>query len=84
MDPLFQLAFLLYVWWFQVNWLVAYPFGGIGEDLPESLEHSHVGASARHPPPDRGPLCRVCRWADRGSGIDVEGAEYESRSRILA
>jgi hypothetical protein len=38
MDPLFQLAFLLYVWWFQVNWLVAYPVGGLGEDLPGSIE----------------------------------------------
>ena len=38
MDPLFQLSFLLFVWWFQVNWLVAYPVGGLGEDLPDSLE----------------------------------------------
>ena len=38
MDPLFQLGFLLYVWWFQVNWLVAVPYGGIGEELPQSLE----------------------------------------------
>jgi hypothetical protein len=37
-DPLFQLSFLLTVWWFHVNWLVAYPVGGLGEDLPESLE----------------------------------------------
>jgi hypothetical protein len=38
MDPLFQLSFLLFVWWFQINWLVAYPVGGLGEDLPDSLE----------------------------------------------
>jgi hypothetical protein len=37
-DPLFQLSFLLTVWWFHVNWLVAYPVGGLGEELPESLE----------------------------------------------
>jgi hypothetical protein len=38
LDPLFQLAYLLFVWWFNVNWLVAYPFEGIGEDLPEAFE----------------------------------------------
>jgi hypothetical protein len=36
-DPLLQLSFLLYVWWFEVNWLVAYPFQGMGEDLPASF-----------------------------------------------
>jgi hypothetical protein len=37
LDPLFQLSSLLTIWWFHVNWLVAYPVGGLGEDLPESL-----------------------------------------------
>ena len=36
-DPVIQLALLLAVWWFQVNWLVAYPVGGIGEFLPDSF-----------------------------------------------
>ena len=38
MDALFQLAYLLYVWWFQVNWLVAYPVGGLGDALPGDIE----------------------------------------------
>jgi len=37
-DPLFQLSLLLSVWWFEVNWLVAFPFGGIGEYLPDPFE----------------------------------------------
>jgi hypothetical protein len=37
-DPLFQLSFLLFTWWFNVNWLVAFPVRGIGEDLPDSFE----------------------------------------------
>ena len=36
-DPLLQLAFLLTVWWYEVNWLVAYPFEGMGEELPPSF-----------------------------------------------
>ncbi|MGE0127016.1 MAG: hypothetical protein AB7U82_02835 [Blastocatellales bacterium] len=33
-DPLLQTAFLLAVWWRRVNWLVAYPFEGMGDALP--------------------------------------------------
>ena len=39
-DPVFQLSLLLSVWWFEVNWLIAFPFGGIGEDLPDSFERT--------------------------------------------
>jgi hypothetical protein len=34
MHPLLQTSFLLTVWWYEVNWLVAYPFQGMGEALP--------------------------------------------------
>ncbi|MDY7076859.1 MAG: hypothetical protein SXV54_08020 [Chloroflexota bacterium] len=27
--PLLQVSFLLTVWWYEVNWLVAYPFEGM-------------------------------------------------------
>jgi len=30
---LFQVSFLLSVWWHRVNWLVPYPFTGMGEAL---------------------------------------------------
>jgi hypothetical protein len=30
-----QLPYLLTVWWYQVNWLIAYPFTGMGEALPQ-------------------------------------------------
>jgi len=32
--PLIQLWYLLATWWLRVNWLVAYPFEGMGESLP--------------------------------------------------
>ncbi len=32
--PLLQVSFLLTVWWYEVNWLVAYPFEGMGDALP--------------------------------------------------
>ncbi len=33
-EPLLQTAFLLSIWWFKVNWLIAYPFSGMGKALP--------------------------------------------------
>ena len=36
--PLLQVAFLLTVWWYDVNWLVAYPFEGMGDALPSLFE----------------------------------------------
>jgi hypothetical protein len=36
-DPFSQVAFLLSTWWHRVNWLVAYPYGGMGDSLPPDL-----------------------------------------------
>ena len=33
-DPFTQTAFLLATWWSRVNWLVAYPYEGMGDHLP--------------------------------------------------
>jgi hypothetical protein len=33
-DPLLQTSSLLTVWWYQVNWLIAYPYEGMGDALP--------------------------------------------------
>jgi hypothetical protein len=37
-NPLIQVWALLAVWWKQVNWLIAYPFEGMGEDLPPHFQ----------------------------------------------
>jgi hypothetical protein len=33
-DPFTQTLFLLATWWYRVNWLVAYPYEGMGDHLP--------------------------------------------------
>ncbi|NOX89809.1 MAG: hypothetical protein GXO77_12360 [Calditrichaeota bacterium] len=33
-DPLMQVSYLLTIWWYEINWLVAYPFKGMGDELP--------------------------------------------------
>jgi hypothetical protein len=37
-SPPFQVWILFTVWWERVNWLIAYPFGGMGESLPPRFE----------------------------------------------
>jgi len=34
LDPRLHVAFLLAVWWYRVNWIVAFPYMGIGDALP--------------------------------------------------
>ena len=33
-DPMLQVLFLLAVWWYKVNWIVAFPMVGMGAELP--------------------------------------------------
>ncbi len=35
--PLAQTLFLISTWWYRVNWLVAYPYTGMGDRLPPLL-----------------------------------------------
>lgn len=42
--PKLQVVWMLTVWWYRVNWLVAYPFEGMGDDLPPTF-HLSVLAS---------------------------------------
>ena len=37
-SPLAQVWMLFATWWGRINWLIAYPFGGIGESLPPRFE----------------------------------------------
>lgn len=34
LEPLLQVPLLLSVWWFKVNWVIAYPYTGMGKGLP--------------------------------------------------
>lgn len=43
--PPVQIWFMLTFWWKQVNWVIAYPFEGMGEGLPpgfESITRAHL------------------------------------------
>jgi hypothetical protein len=37
-SPPLQVWILFTIWWKRVNWLIAYPFGGMGESLPPRFE----------------------------------------------
>jgi len=52
-DPMLQVSFLLAVWWYKVNWIVAFPVVGMGMELPlffqavtlDSLRALPIGSS---------------------------------------
>lgn len=37
-DPLDQVFYLFVIWWERVNWLIAYPYAGMGDDLPHNFQ----------------------------------------------
>jgi hypothetical protein len=42
--PMVQVPVLLAVWWYRVNWLVAYPVVGLGDRLPYSFSQDALAA----------------------------------------
>jgi len=39
-EPTEQVCHLLATWWFRVNWLIAFPFAGMGQALPPGLNRT--------------------------------------------
>lgn len=60
--PLLQVPFLLMVWWYDVNWLIAYPFEGMGDELPSSFELDTLTYLCSYPV---GAFVRFEQFADR-------------------
>ena len=59
--PILQLPFLLAVWWYRVNWVVAYPYTGMGDALPYGFSRITL-ASLRALPV--GPDVSINEFAD--------------------
>ena len=60
--PLLQVHFLLMVWWYDVNWLVAYPHEGVGDELPPSFELDTLAYLRSYPV---GAFVRFEQFADQ-------------------
>ena len=52
-EPLLQIMSLLAVWWYAVNWLIAFPFQGMGEALPPDFEQATLARLRALPPETR-------------------------------
>ena len=48
LGPLFQTSVLLSIWWYGVNWLVAYPSTGMGDNLPRDFEQVTLSCLRSH------------------------------------
>ena len=81
--PLFQVSWMLSVWWYCVNWLVAYPFEGMGDDLPP-LFHLSVLASLKALPV--GTWHSFIKFADQvigQTGLTWTAQESSSATMLL-
>ena len=37
--PLLQVFYIFSVWWYETNWLIAYPYAGMGDALPNNFKN---------------------------------------------
>jgi hypothetical protein len=70
-DPLSQVLFLLSTWWYRVNWLIAYPFQGMGDSLPPFFSALTL-ASLRRLPVKK----RIAAGAFADSLIEAAGLKW--------
>jgi hypothetical protein len=81
--PRLQVAWMLTVWWYRVNWLVAYPLEGMGDDLPP-LFHLAVLASLQALP--AGTWHSFVKFADHvisRTGLTWTALESSSATLLL-
>jgi len=48
--PMFQASWMLAMWWYRVNWLIAFPYTGMGEALPPLFNLSVLASLQALPP----------------------------------
>ena len=86
-DPFFQLTSLLAIWWYQVNWLVAYPYQGMGEALPPTFTQATLARLRALPVKTRVPFEEFADGLIKQTGLtwskpDSEFAVMALRSSI--
>ena len=74
MGPVVQAPWLLAVWWHRVNWLIAYPFAGMGQALPYLFRNATL-ASLQSLPTGHCSLHPICGSAHWRYGPDLDRAE---------
>jgi len=82
-QPQVQAAFLLAVWWYRVNWLVAYPYTGMGDHLPPHFAMTALDGLRAQPV---GTYVTFSRYADpliSRTGLTWTAQESRSADQVL-
>ena len=61
-EALLQCAFALAIWWHRANWLIVYPYEGIGDDLPHGFAEKTLASLLGLTP---GKSLRFIEYADK-------------------
>jgi hypothetical protein len=68
-EPPVQLAFMLCIWWHRVNWLIAYPFTGMGGGLPRGFKNTALFQLSFLPTGADVPFAEYADWLIAKTGL---------------
>jgi hypothetical protein len=87
-DPLRQTSYLLTIWWYYVNWLIRFPFTGMGEGLPDGFQQLTLARLRKLPVGERIDFEAFADGLIAASGltwrVQVDSAQNSLRSSIRA
>lgn len=78
-EALLQCAFALAIWWHRANWLIAYPYEGMGDDLPYGFTEKTLASLLGLTP---GKSVRFIEYAD--TLIQWTGLTWNAQESTLA
>lgn len=81
--PLFQTAFMLTTWWHRVNWLVAFPYVGMGDSLPQSFGLATLVSLQRLPVGTPVPFEEFADTLIEKTGLTWRAEKLEMRHSLL-
>lgn len=81
-DPFVQLLYLFGTWWYAVNWLVKYPFEGMGDALPPGFEETTLERMRALPVGERISFEPFADAIIQATGITWGGSPDEARPML--
>jgi hypothetical protein len=78
-----QTSMLLAAWWWKVNWIIAFPFSGIGESLPEQFKESALGLLIQLPGGTSVPYGSYAERLIKMTGLHWSKPELENANMFL-
>jgi hypothetical protein len=83
-EPAVQVWFLLESWWFHTNWLIAFPFSGMGSRLPYDFQYITLEHLLTLPLETPVPYQQFANRLIEGSGLEWTAPDMTHAHSILS